>query len=280
VVEARDLRPADANGLADPYIRIKFGEEIQETLPAPRTLAPKWHQEFKLYLIHNQLFFAFSFFCFLAETLLVGSYVAADHPSLIEIVAMDKDMKKADDFMGKTEIPIETIMAKIGIVDQYYELKAPSFTGKRHEAAGSVRLRLQYVSARVHLSFHSSLFHSSSLLFRLKARQAQEKFSKFSSSWTNYPPANKKTLSLNIPDRDALPQPTSFLTPRDYVNKYVPQTYNTQEVRNLLSFSSTKQHSFLFFHTADWSNWKRWLCESCVDCTHFRVCSEKCSDSV
>uniref|UniRef100_A0A5B6ZGP7 C2 domain-containing protein n=1 Tax=Davidia involucrata TaxID=16924 RepID=A0A5B6ZGP7_DAVIN len=48
VVEAADMKPSDLNGLADPYVAGQLGPYRFKTKTQRKTLAPKWHEEFKI----------------------------------------------------------------------------------------------------------------------------------------------------------------------------------------------------------------------------------------
>ncbi|XP_059662796.1 C2 domain-containing protein At1g53590 isoform X2 [Cornus florida] len=48
VVEATDMKPSDLNGLADPYVKGQVGPYRFRTKTQKKTLAPKWHEEFKI----------------------------------------------------------------------------------------------------------------------------------------------------------------------------------------------------------------------------------------
>ncbi|XP_077210274.1 C2 domain-containing protein At1g53590-like [Tasmannia lanceolata] len=48
IVEAADMKPSDLNGLADPYVKGKLGPYSFRTKIQKKTLAPKWHEEFKI----------------------------------------------------------------------------------------------------------------------------------------------------------------------------------------------------------------------------------------
>ncbi|KAG8657829.1 C2 domain-containing protein At1g53590 isoform X2 [Manihot esculenta] len=48
VVEAADMKPSDLNGLADPYVKGQLGPYKFMTKTQRKTLAPKWHEEFKI----------------------------------------------------------------------------------------------------------------------------------------------------------------------------------------------------------------------------------------
>uniref|UniRef100_A0A2P2MDQ5 C2 domain-containing protein n=2 Tax=Rhizophora mucronata TaxID=61149 RepID=A0A2P2MDQ5_RHIMU len=48
VVEASNIKPSDLNGLADPYVKGQLGPYRFKTKIQRKTLAPKWHEEFKV----------------------------------------------------------------------------------------------------------------------------------------------------------------------------------------------------------------------------------------
>lgn len=48
VIEAADMKPSDLNGLADPYVKGQLGPYKFRTKTQKKTLAPKWHEEFKV----------------------------------------------------------------------------------------------------------------------------------------------------------------------------------------------------------------------------------------
>ncbi|KAL2331237.1 hypothetical protein Fmac_018818 [Flemingia macrophylla] len=51
VIEASDMKPSDLNGLADPYVKGQMGVSRFRTKIQRKTLAPKWHEEFKIPII-------------------------------------------------------------------------------------------------------------------------------------------------------------------------------------------------------------------------------------
>lgn len=48
VLEAEDLKPADLNGLSDPYVKGHLGHYRFKTKTQKKTLAPQWQEEFKI----------------------------------------------------------------------------------------------------------------------------------------------------------------------------------------------------------------------------------------
>ncbi|XP_073110470.1 C2 domain-containing protein At1g53590 isoform X2 [Elaeis guineensis] len=48
ILEGADMKPSDLNGLADPYVKGKLGPYRFQTKIQRKTLAPKWHEEFRV----------------------------------------------------------------------------------------------------------------------------------------------------------------------------------------------------------------------------------------
>ncbi|KAG1334958.1 C2 domain-containing protein [Cocos nucifera] len=48
ILEAADMKPSDLNGLSDPYVKGKLGPYRFQTKIQRKTLAPKWHEEFRV----------------------------------------------------------------------------------------------------------------------------------------------------------------------------------------------------------------------------------------
>ncbi|CAM8999377.1 unnamed protein product [Rhodiola kirilowii] len=48
VIEGAEMQPSDLNGLADPYVKARLGSYKFRTKIQKKTLAPKWHEEFKI----------------------------------------------------------------------------------------------------------------------------------------------------------------------------------------------------------------------------------------
>ncbi|KAJ7981942.1 C2 domain containing protein [Quillaja saponaria] len=51
IIEASDMKPSDLNGLADPYVKAHLGAYRLKTKIKRKTLAPKWHEEFKIPIV-------------------------------------------------------------------------------------------------------------------------------------------------------------------------------------------------------------------------------------
>ncbi|XP_073298190.1 C2 domain-containing protein At1g53590-like isoform X1 [Primulina huaijiensis] len=48
ILEAADMKPSNLNGLADPFVKGRLGPYRFRTKTQKKTLAPKWHEEFKI----------------------------------------------------------------------------------------------------------------------------------------------------------------------------------------------------------------------------------------
>ncbi|XP_057461555.1 C2 domain-containing protein At1g53590-like [Actinidia eriantha] len=48
IIEAADMKPSDLNGLADPFVKGQLGRYRFRTKTEKKTLAPRWHEEFKI----------------------------------------------------------------------------------------------------------------------------------------------------------------------------------------------------------------------------------------
>ena len=84
LLRARDLMPADDNGLSDPYAKVSLGEDKQRSRKMKRTLDPVWHDEV----------FAFQG--------VLGQLV--DHP--LKFTMWDFDLYSTDDQLGYVEIEL------------------------------------------------------------------------------------------------------------------------------------------------------------------------------
>ncbi|KAB1216165.1 hypothetical protein CJ030_MR4G011982 [Morella rubra] len=84
VVEASDMKPSDLNGLADPYVKGQLGPYRFRTKTQRKTLAPKWHEEFKIPI------------------------VTWDSPNMLAIEVCDKD-HFVDDTLGKCSVNINDL---------------------------------------------------------------------------------------------------------------------------------------------------------------------------
>ncbi|KAI5067237.1 hypothetical protein GOP47_0017765 [Adiantum capillus-veneris] len=81
ILEASDLRPADINGLADPYVRGTFNSHRFKTKVQKKTLKPRWFEEFEVPIASWEM------------------------PTLLVLRVRDKDQFRDDD-LGFCEIDI------------------------------------------------------------------------------------------------------------------------------------------------------------------------------
>lgn len=81
LVEAQDLMAMDDNGLSDPYVKFRLGNEKYKSKWKAKTLAPKWLEQFDL-------------------------RVYDDQGTLLEISVWDHDAAGKDDFMGRSVIDL------------------------------------------------------------------------------------------------------------------------------------------------------------------------------
>ncbi|KAG7481312.1 hypothetical protein MATL_G00065350 [Megalops atlanticus] len=81
LIEGRDLKPMDANGLSDPYVKFRLGHQKYKSKTIPKTLNPQWREQFDFHLYEEQ-----------------GGF--------IDITVWDKDAGKRDDFMGRCQVDL------------------------------------------------------------------------------------------------------------------------------------------------------------------------------
>ncbi|XP_078316310.1 multiple C2 and transmembrane domain-containing protein 1-like isoform X7 [Crassostrea virginica] len=83
LVEGHDLMAMDDNGLSDPYVKFRLGQEKYKSKHKYKTLNPRWLEQFSLRIFDDQ-----------SHTL--------------EISVYDHDLR-SDDFMGRTSIDLSEI---------------------------------------------------------------------------------------------------------------------------------------------------------------------------
>lgn len=97
LIEGKSLVAMDDNGLSDPYVRFQLGKERYKTKIKPKTLNPKWLEQFDLYLYDNK------------------------DPKL-DISVFDHDVGGRDDIMGRAAINISQLEAeKTHLIEQQLE---------------------------------------------------------------------------------------------------------------------------------------------------------------
>ncbi|KAK2997747.1 hypothetical protein RJ639_026304 [Escallonia herrerae] len=84
VIEAADMKPADLNGFADPYVKGQLGPYRFRTKTQKKTLSPKWQEEFKIPI------------------------TTWESPNVLAIEARDKD-RFVDDTLGDCSISINDL---------------------------------------------------------------------------------------------------------------------------------------------------------------------------
>lgn len=78
VVEARDLKPMDMDGVSDPFVILRIENQQIETNYKKSTLAPVWNESFTFDIVHGR--------------------------EPLQVTVMDKDTFGKDDFEGQTEV--------------------------------------------------------------------------------------------------------------------------------------------------------------------------------
>ncbi|XP_030890935.1 multiple C2 and transmembrane domain-containing protein 1, partial [Leptonychotes weddellii] len=76
LIEGRDLKAMDSNGLSDPYVKFRLGHQKYKSKIMPKTLNPQWREQFDFHLYEEK-------------------------GGIIDITAWDKDAGKRDDFIGR-----------------------------------------------------------------------------------------------------------------------------------------------------------------------------------
>ncbi|KFV48428.1 Multiple C2 and transmembrane domain-containing protein 1, partial [Tyto alba] len=75
LIEGRELKAMDANGLSDPYVKFRLGHQKYKSKIVPKTLNPQWREQFDFHLYEER-------------------------GGIIDITVWDKDAGKKDDFIG------------------------------------------------------------------------------------------------------------------------------------------------------------------------------------
>uniref|UniRef100_H3C6N3 Multiple C2 and transmembrane domain containing 1 n=1 Tax=Tetraodon nigroviridis TaxID=99883 RepID=H3C6N3_TETNG len=84
LIEGRRLKPMDANGLSDPYVKFRMGHQKYKSKTIAKTLNPQWREQFDLHLYDEQ-------------------------GGVVDITVWDKDAGKKDDFMGRCTIDLSLL---------------------------------------------------------------------------------------------------------------------------------------------------------------------------
>ncbi|KAJ3604795.1 hypothetical protein NHX12_026847 [Muraenolepis orangiensis] len=84
LIEGRDLIPMDDNGLSDPYVKFRLGQQKYRSKTKTKTLSPQWREQFDLHLFE--------------ET-----------GGVLEISVWDRDTGRRDDFIGRCQLDLSTL---------------------------------------------------------------------------------------------------------------------------------------------------------------------------
>lgn len=84
LIEGRDLKAMDANGLSDPYVKFRLGHQKYKSKIMPKTLNPQWREQFDFHLYEER-------------------------GGIIDITAWDKDAGKRDDFIGRCQVDLSAL---------------------------------------------------------------------------------------------------------------------------------------------------------------------------
>ncbi|XP_062068381.1 multiple C2 and transmembrane domain-containing protein 1 isoform X3 [Lepus europaeus] len=84
LIEGRDLKAMDANGLSDPYVKFRLGHQKYKSKIMPKTLNPQWREQFDFHLYEER-------------------------GGVIDITAWDKDAGKRDDFIGRCQVDLSAL---------------------------------------------------------------------------------------------------------------------------------------------------------------------------
>ncbi|XP_041519277.1 multiple C2 and transmembrane domain-containing protein 1 isoform X3 [Microtus oregoni] len=84
LIEGRDLKAMDSNGLSDPYVKFRLGHQKYKSKIMPKTLNPQWREQFDFHLYEER-------------------------GGIIDITAWDRDSGKRDDFIGRCQVDLSSL---------------------------------------------------------------------------------------------------------------------------------------------------------------------------
>ncbi|KAM8793362.1 multiple C2 and transmembrane domain-containing protein 1-like [Eudromia elegans] len=100
LIEGRELKAMDANGLSEPYVKFHLGHQKYKSKIVPKTLNLQWREQFDFHLYEEQ-------------------------GGIIDITVWDKDAGKRDDFIGRCQVDLSTLSK-----EQTHKLKLPLEKGE------------------------------------------------------------------------------------------------------------------------------------------------------
>ncbi|XP_065601547.1 multiple C2 and transmembrane domain-containing protein 1 [Cyrtonyx montezumae] len=100
LIEGRELKAMDANGLSDPYVKFRLGHQKYKSKIMPKTLNPQWREQFDFHLYEER-------------------------GGIIDITVWDKDAGKKDDFIGRCQVDLSTLSK-----EQTHKLEMPLEEGE------------------------------------------------------------------------------------------------------------------------------------------------------
>ncbi|XP_052556758.1 multiple C2 and transmembrane domain-containing protein 1 isoform X5 [Tympanuchus pallidicinctus] len=100
LIEGRELKAMDANGLSDPYVKFRLGHQKYKSKIMPKTLNPQWREQFDFHLYEER-------------------------GGIIDITVWDKDAGKKDDFIGRCQVDLSTLSK-----EQTHKLELPLEEGE------------------------------------------------------------------------------------------------------------------------------------------------------